>query len=378
MVIGTSKKKDRKKSSDLIEKKQQLKDMMSEKSPEVNVFVNAQIFHKPNMVWTAKERSLFLKLQYKSPSAFKMLKKMGFALPGLSTMRDWYNTIPFDTGLSDEMISIIKEKLEDGNPINRKCILLLDEMTIKNHLQYDEKTDKIYGYEDFQEFGRNATPARHALVFMLSGINKQWKQVIAHYYGTAKKDLLKDIILRLLEKLVAEGIEVVAVNCDQGSANRGAYDLMGVTVEDPWINVADGPIFCMHDVPHLFKSIRNNLLEHDIEIDGKLISWNILRKVFSEDSDTIRAMHKLTPAHINPDSFQKMKVKLATQVFSTHVATTIYASAQTDLFTDEERENVLATANFFSILNKGFDNLNSFKLIMSIRTKPPYHKRVKR
>lgn len=231
---------------------------------------------------------------------------MGFTLPGVSTMRDWYNTISFDTGLSEEMINIIQEKLEDMNPINRKCILLLDEMTIKNNLQYDEKTDKIYGYEDYQEFGRTSKPAKHALVFMLSGINKQWKQATAHFYGTADKYLLHDIILKLLNSLVIKRIDVVAINCDQGSSNRGAYDLMGVTVNDPWINVQDKPIFCLFDVPHLFKSIRNNLLNHDIEINGNIVSWNILRKIFGEDNHTIKAMHKLSPAHIDPDSFQKM------------------------------------------------------------------------
>lgn len=137
---------------------------------------------------------------------------------------------------------------------------------------------------------------------------------------------------------------------------------MGVTVADPWVRVNDTLIVCMYDVPHLFKSIRNNLLEHDIEIDGKIVSWNVLRKIFSEDNHTIRAMHKLTPAHIDPDSFQKMKVKLATQIFSSHVSTTIYASAQTKLFSADEMENVIATAEFFNILNKAFDHLNSFTM----------------
>lgn len=137
---------------------------------------------------------------------------------------------------------------------------------------------------------------------------------------------------------------------------------MGVTMENPYINVNDGLIVCMYDVPHLFKSIRNNLLQHDFEIDGKIISWNVLRKNFSEDNHTIRAMHKLTRAHIEPDSFQKMKVKLATQIFSANVSTTIYASAQTDLFSDDEKDNVLATAKFFHVLNKAFDHLNSYSI----------------
>lgn len=93
----------------------------------------------------------------------------------------------------------------------------MDEMTIKNNLQFNEKYDEIFGYEDFAEHGRNPTPAKHALVFMLCGINKQWKQVVAHFYGTAKKELLKNIILSILNSLIDKGIDVVAVNCDQGT-----------------------------------------------------------------------------------------------------------------------------------------------------------------
>lgn len=197
--------------------KKLINDLVSDRTPEVQVFIKAQLFHKPNSMWSQEERSLFLKIQYKSPSAFESLRKMGFIAPGESTIRDWYNQIPFNTGLSEEMIQIIKDKLEGMNPINRKCILLLDEMTIKNNLHFNEKYDQIFGYEDFGEFGRNPTPAKHALVFMLCGINKQWKQVIAHFYGTAKKELLKDLIISTLTKLIDLGIEVVAVNCDQGT-----------------------------------------------------------------------------------------------------------------------------------------------------------------
>lgn len=196
--------------------KQLVNDLLAQKSKEVQVFVNAQIFHKPHGTWSQEERSLFLKIQYKSPSAYESLKKMGFVAPGESTIRNWYNQIPFDTGLSKEMVKIIKDKLEDMNPINRKCILLLDEMTIKNNLQYNERYDQIFGYEDFGTHGRNTTPAKHALVLMLCGINKQWKQVIAHYYGTAKKELLMELIQNILRNLIDLGIDVVAVNCDQG------------------------------------------------------------------------------------------------------------------------------------------------------------------
>lgn len=79
---------------------------------------------------------------------------------------------------------------------------------------------------------------------MLSGINKQLKQIIGHYYGSADKVLFKDVILHLLKTLIANRRYIVAVNCNQGSSNRGDYDLMGVITEHPWIHIDDAPIFC--------------------------------------------------------------------------------------------------------------------------------------
>lgn len=80
------------------------------------------------------------------------------------------------------------------------------------------------------------------------------------------------------------------------------------------------------------------------------------------DSGTIRAKHKLTPAHIAPDSFQNINVTLATQIFSSTVATAIYASIHTDLFSDEEQSSVYATYKFISNMDRLFNFLNSHSL----------------
>lgn len=158
------------------------------------------------------------------------------------------------------------------------------------------------------------------------------------------------------------GIEVVAISCDQGPSNRLAFEKLGITIENPYIMVQDKQIVCLYDVPHLFKSVRNNLLDNDFIVEGDIVSWNILKKIFLEDSGTVRAMHKLTPAHISPDTFQKMNVRLATQVFSSKVATAIYSALHTDLFTEEEQSSVYGTYKFFSNMDRLFNMLNSHSL----------------
>lgn len=152
--------------------------LLKEKSSEVRAFIKAQLFHKPNSKWNQDEKNVFLKMNYKSPSMYSSLTNMGFITPGKTTIREWYSKIPFTVGISDYIINIIKEKCEDMKSINKKCVLCFDEMSLKYAYEYDQKNDFVAGYEDFGgEFGRNSKPAKHALVFMLNGLNKQWKQV---------------------------------------------------------------------------------------------------------------------------------------------------------------------------------------------------------
>lgn len=58
--------------------------------------------------------------------------------------------------------------------------------------------------------------------------------------------------------------------------------------------------------------------------DGK-VSWQIIVQLFEIDTNntSARLCPKLTRKHIYPNSFEKMKVKYATQVFSYTVSSAI-------------------------------------------------------
>lgn len=66
---------------------------------------------------------------------------------------------------------------------NILCILSFDEMAIRKHLYYNENLDIIEGYQDHGDHGRSQQIASNALVFMLAGVRKNWKQPIAFYFS---------------------------------------------------------------------------------------------------------------------------------------------------------------------------------------------------
>ena len=81
-------------------------------------------------------------------------------------------------------------------------------------------------------------------------------------------------------------------------------------------------MFVLFDPPHLLKSVRNNLKNHDFLLDDKVISWKYIEKVYEIESakpNMLRLVPKLTKQHIDLPAFSKMKVKRAAQIFSNTV-----------------------------------------------------------
>lgn len=82
-------------------------------------------------------------------------------------------------------------------------------------------------------------------------------------------------------------------------------------------------IYCIYDVAHLLKSIRNNLIKYDLQVgDSKqIISWKVVSQLYKIDSTScLILVPKLTPMHIRPHNFQIMKVSDAVQIFSSSAA----------------------------------------------------------
>lgn len=88
-------------------------------------------------------------------------------------------------------------------------------------------------------------------------------------------------------------------------------------------------IIPLFDVPHLRKGIRNNFLTANVEFkkDGRKMEakWEHIITARKIDSTlgSLRAMPKLTSAHVDPMYIKKMKVANCTQVLSLSVAVAI-------------------------------------------------------
>lgn len=119
-------------------------------------------------------------------------------------------------------------------------------------------------------------------------------------------------------------------------------------------SVKDDPkIITLCDVPYLlkFKSFRNQLISGNIKTPDGIVSWRIISELYVMDKlGTTRMCPKLTEKHIYPKHFYKIKVKLATQVFSRSVVAGIKTAHQLEKFTSGVQNDVVPTINFFEKL----------------------------
>lgn len=361
-----------------------LKNLLVNKTPAIKTLVYMQCFHKNRTYWTMQEKHLCLSLYYKSPSNYKhMLKNLKFILPGISTIQAWLKIYNLKTGFTSKLCDKLKMKVKSMSEMERECVIAFDEIKLKPGLDYNAYHDMIEGFQDFGDQLRSNFLANNALLFYARGLLFNWKQPLCYFLscGPVKSDIVLSLLQKVVDKCFRIGLKTRIIICDQGSNNRSAISQMGVTIGNPSLTIGNNKCYICYDTPHLLKSLRNTMMNQklEIQINGGKVSWQDIVDVFNVDkrSSTTRMLLKITTKHINPTSFEKMKVKYAAQIFSNCVSTAIFTAVATN---DLKSETAINTALFLKEVNNIFDTLNSkvafdsnpYKSALSVYRDIPY------
>ncbi|KAH9645946.1 hypothetical protein HF086_011408, partial [Spodoptera exigua] len=273
----------------------------------------------------------------KSPACYRLLRRM-FALPSQSSLNKLLNKVPLKPGINRHIFKTLMKISDKQTEDDNLCILSFDEMSIRKHLSYNESQDEIQGFQDHGNHGRNHQIASKALVFMLAGIRKKWKQPIAFYFShTMNSDRMTVILKEILTECFNSNMDVVATVCDLSTVNMKVLKTMGATTRDPYFSHNNKEIVAVLDPPHLLKCTRNLLLKHDVEcttdIQGNnesikgVAKWSYRESFYNMDKSNPNFVFApvLTESHIKPNVKQQMRVKLAAQIFSHSVTAGILA-----------------------------------------------------
>ena len=338
---------------------------------------------RTGMKWHPMMIRLALLLHSKGSAAYKTLRETGvLKLPGESTLRDYTNYIHPEAGFQLDVVDDIRcaaEKLEN----NQKYVVLLhDEMSIKEDLVFDNKSEEIVGFVNIQNWTMDASCknlASHVLVFYVVGVNSALKKSMGFFpTRNARADELYPLFweaVRLLEQTCQ--LKVIASVSDKAPPNQRMYQLHGNPGEICYKSLnfhapetePDRYIYFFSDPPHLVKTVRNNLFRSGFSTgktmllwnNGKHLLWQHVTQLYEADKKRqLRMLRKLRNDHIYLTGRSMMNVRLAAQVLSNSVAVTM------NLHGGEEAKE---TANFISLMNRFFDCLNARSRTEGIETR---------
>ncbi|KAK9737930.1 Transposase IS4 [Popillia japonica] len=298
-----------------------------------------------------------LTLHLLGPSAYKYMSKI-IHLPSTSTLHRITRNWQFNAGFNDFVFAAIKLRVDTLEERNRECVICLDEMSLKSHLFYNVSADEIIGFQDIRN-RRKAEIADHALVVMVRGLIYNWKQPLEYFFSHSSVDAneLKEIIFESIERLHNIGLNVRLVVSDMGSNfYKLVFKDLKLTEASPYFCVNGKKVHYMFDVPHLLKSTRNNFFSYLFLFRNNEINKKYLEEFYAKDKiKQYRLAPRLTDMHLYPSNFQKMKVKLASQVFSNSVT----VGLNTYISFNELPQSATFTAHFIEDMDKLFDVLNS-------------------
>ncbi|VEN38885.1 unnamed protein product, partial [Callosobruchus maculatus] len=339
--------------------------------------------------FTVQDKILALSIFKQSGRCYRYLSKI-FSLPSKRTLVALLGKIPFKAGTNRHVFDQLKKTVTRMRPRDTYCTLMFDEISLDPGLQYNPKDDCIDGIVDFGGNERTATFADHALVFMLKGVNKKWKQPICFTFcenATPTTHLVR-LIKNVVRCVRQVGLHIVATISDQGTTNVAAINNLindtrayclrnGIDNRYQGYLIDGQEIIHLYDPPHLLKGVRNGLLTKDLhftqEGKQKVASWSHVIDIYRIDRQMgkFSQFTKLTDEHVLPERIRKMKVRNCSQVFSNTVATAMKVRAMvsnelspsSQFYVNPKASDTADLLLFFDIL---FDSVNG-----SLSNPPP-------
>ncbi len=76
------------------------------------------------------------------------------------------------------------------------------------------------------------------------------------------------------------------------------------------------PLFVSYDYTHITKNARKQLIDRSLKINGQLLDFSLIKLLLSRTmNDHFHMVRFLSRKHVEPTNFERMKVKLAVDLF---------------------------------------------------------------
>ncbi|KAJ2937540.1 hypothetical protein O0L34_g19047 [Tuta absoluta] len=321
--------------------------------------------------FTDEEKLIAVSIMKQSPKCYNFLQKI-FILPSKSTLNKMISELNVEAGINEQIFKAVTQEVSTWEENKKYCSILFDEMALEAGLTYDRNKDLIDGFVELN--AKTDDFADHALVFMLRGAIHKWQQPLVFYFckGATSAINLKNIIKQIVVAVGDAGLLPICLACDQGTSFQSALKSLQEDTQreqmrsggklDDVISINGHTLSVIFDPPHLLKGLRNNFLNKNIKMDGKISKWSDIVEVYNTDCShaQMRLLHKLNDEHVIPEKIKKMKVKNCARVLSKTVAAAMNYTAQFSHYVDGRKvsETLKNTAEIVYFFDDLFDSLN--------------------
>ena len=127
--------------------------------------------------WPPEMLEFSLGLHHHSKSAYTYMLREKFALPSLTVLQRRRALCMKQTGPCSLLLKLLGDLVVTWESNDKLAVLLLDGMNIRKTLKFMAPSDRFGGFEDMGSLGRSSKVASEAVVGMLRGVARRWKNV---------------------------------------------------------------------------------------------------------------------------------------------------------------------------------------------------------
>ncbi|KAH7953313.1 hypothetical protein HPB49_007028 [Dermacentor silvarum] len=265
-----------------------------------------------------------LLMKMKSPKLYNYMRQNKIlVLPSEDTLRKYLYSYKTGFGFCTRVLRALKEQTRGMDSFKRHGGLLVDELKLSEHLSVISAAT----FEGLVDLGRftpkseKCEPCDHGMVIMFAPFTGKWTQILAVFatHGNVKGELLAKLLVEAVLLAEDAGLLVDFVTCEGATWNRKMWKVLGIGATSASIKCRmrhpkDGSHYLhfLSDFPQLVKCLRNNLLSHNFDTPDGLVSLDIVKNVYDMDGSavTLRLMHGIREAHLNPNNFEKMRITM--------------------------------------------------------------------
>ncbi|XP_050038332.1 uncharacterized protein [Dermacentor andersoni] len=281
-------------------------------------------FRKKRPTWSEETTRQCVVLRHLSTRAYEHMRGHGiFKLPGRKTLSAYIGIQNSETGFTELVEARLKAELENLKvPQSRMCSLIIDEMRIKEKLQYNKQQDCFVGQADMSSPNASSdlVLANSLLCFVISGLSSSYRIPVGYFFTKGLTGAqLHALTVFIMKKVESCGFHIIRLSTDNHKVNVQAMRLLGngiVTYRTDHPCDPDRPLFMSFDPCHVLKNVRSQFLAHNIGPKGE-ISASYLKDVYELQKNLIvKPVRYLSRKHVFPNNIEKMNVVRAIQLIS--------------------------------------------------------------